>query len=135
MKHGVMATATSLLSALLFSFHLADDVVRGMSPGGASNVVGALVLVVWLYGALVLAGRRSGYAVTLVLALLASGVPVLHMTGPGLVGGGAGSGGVFFWVWTLLALQVTAMFSVILSARGLWSLRGGRPGPAPAPHS
>jgi hypothetical protein len=126
-KHGVIATATSLLSVLLFSFHLAADVVRGMSPGGASNVVGALVLVLWLYGALVLAGRRSGYAVTLVLALLASGVPVLHMTGPGLVGGGvAGSGGVFFWVWTLLALEVTATFSVVLSARGLWSLRRGR---------
>jgi hypothetical protein len=49
------------------------------------------------------------------------------MTGAGLVGGRiVGSSGVFFWVWTLLALGVTATFSVILSARGLWSLQRGR---------
>jgi hypothetical protein len=46
------------------------------------------------------------------------------MRGAGLVGGRiAGSSGIFFWVWTLLALGVTAVFSLILSARGLWSLR------------
>jgi hypothetical protein len=46
------------------------------------------------------------------------------MTGSGLVGGRiANSSGVFFWVWTLLALGVTAIFSAILSAHGLWSLR------------
>jgi hypothetical protein len=37
------------------------------------------------------------------------------------------SSGVFFWVWTLIALGVTAIFSVILSARGLWSLQWGSP--------
>jgi hypothetical protein len=48
--------------------------------------------------------------------------------GKGLVGGRiAGSSGVFFWVWTLFALGVTASFSAILSARGLWSLRRGGP--------
>jgi hypothetical protein len=45
----------------------------------------------------------------------------------GVLGGGiAESGGAFFFVWTLLALGVTAVFSVILSARGLWSLRAGK---------
>jgi hypothetical protein len=45
------------------------------------------------------------------------------MRGAGLVGGRiANSGGEFFWVWTLMALGVTATFSVILSARALWSL-------------
>jgi hypothetical protein len=29
-------------------------------------------------------------------------------------------------VWTLIALGVTAIFSVILSARGLWSLQRGQ---------
>ena len=32
----------------------------------------------------------------------------------------AKSSGAFFFIWTLLALGVTALFSVILSARGLW---------------
>jgi hypothetical protein len=49
-------------------------------------------------------------------------VPVIHMMGAGLAGGRiANSSGVFFWVWTLIALGVTAIFSVILSARGLRS--------------
>jgi hypothetical protein len=49
------------------------------------------------------------------------------MRGGGLVGGDiAKSGGAFFFVWTLIALGVTALFSVILSAHGLWSLRRGQ---------
>ena len=31
-----------------------------------------------------------------------------------------------FFIWTILALGVTALFSLILSARGLWSLRRGQ---------
>ena len=59
-------------------------------------------------------------------SILGAGVPVIHMMGVGLVGGRiANSAGVFFWVWTLIALGVTATFSV-LSARGLWSLKWGR---------
>jgi len=30
----------------------------------------------------------------------------------------------FFFVWTLIALGVLGLFSVILSVRELWSLRG-----------
>ena len=127
MKRSVMLTITSLLSILLMTFHLSDDIVRGIEPGGVKNIMGVLMLVVWLYGTLVLAERRSGYVIVLVLSLLASGVPVLHMTGAGLVGGGiASSSGAFFWVWTLIALGVTTLFSVILSARGLWSLQRGK---------
>ena len=123
MKHNIMLTISSLLSILFFTFHFADDIVRGMSPGGVINLVGVLILVVWLYGTLVLAERRSGYIIILLGSLLGSGVPVLHMTGAGLVGGKiANSSGVFFWVWTNIALGVTALFSVILSARGLSSL-------------
>jgi len=55
------------------------------------------------------------------------GVLVIHMRGAGLVGGRiANSGGVFFWVWTLIALGVTSTFSIILSARGLWGLQRGQ---------
>jgi len=128
MKHQVALTITSLLSILFMSLHWADDVVRGMSPGGFSAVVGLLILVVQLYATLVLAERRSGLVIILLASLLGSGVPVIHMTGAGLVGGRiTNSSGVFFWVWTLIALGVTAMFSVILAARALWNLRRGQP--------
>ena len=123
MKRSVMLTITSLLSILFMTFHLSDDIVRGFEPGGVRNVTGVLMLVVWLYGTLVLAERRSGYIIILLGSILGSGVPVIHMTGAGLVGGRiANSSGKFFWVWTLLTLQVTAIFSIILAVRGLWSL-------------
>ncbi len=125
MKNNVMLTITSLLSILFFTFHHADDVVRGMAPGGLSNLVPIIFLVVWLYGiTLVLAERRSGYIIILVVSLLGSGIPVIHMAGSGFVGGDiANSGGAFFFVWTLIALGVSTLFSVILSARELWSLK------------
>jgi hypothetical protein len=126
MKHMATLTITSLLSILFMTFHLTDDIVRGMEPGRLPNLVGVLILVVWLYGTLVLAERRSGYVISLLGSLLGSGVPVIHMKGAG-VGEIAKSSGGFFFVWTLLALGVTAVFSLILSARGLWSLRRGQP--------
>jgi hypothetical protein len=117
-----MLTITSLLSILFMTFHLSEDIVRGFEPGGVKNIIGVLMLVVWLYGTLMLAGRRSGYIIVILGSILGSGVPVVHMIGKGLVGGRMiGSSGQLFWVWTLLTLQVTAIFSVILSARGLWS--------------
>lgn len=127
MKRSVMLTITPLLSILLMTFHLSDDIVRGMEPGGIKNIIGVLMLVVWLYGTLVLAERRSGYIIILLGSILGSAVPVVHMMGAGLVGGRiANSSGIFFWVWTLITLQVTAIFSLILSVRGLWSLQWGK---------
>ena len=124
MKDTTTLTIFSLLSMLLFTFHLTDDIVRGFEPGGFRHISGMLTLVVWLYGTLVLTGRRSGYIIILLGSLLSSLMPVAHMRGVGLVGGRiANSNGKFFWVWTLLSVGVTGFFSVILSVRGLWSLR------------
>ena len=125
MKHNVTLTLTSLLSILLTSFHHADDVVRGMAPGNFSNLIPVAFLLVWLYGTLVLAGRRSGYVIILVASLLASGLPVVHMRGAGFGFGTTRSSG-FFFVWTLIALGTTALFSVIVAARGLWNPQWGQ---------
>jgi hypothetical protein len=126
MKENVPLTIASLLTILLGTFHLADDVARGMSPGGLLNLVGIVICVILLYATLMLAGRRSGYVIILLASLLFMGIPVIHMRGRGIGFGTIRSGG-FFFVWTLLALGVTALFSVILSVRGLWSLRRGQP--------
>jgi hypothetical protein len=120
MKHNVMLTIASLLSILLMTFHLADDIVRGMEPGTLSDLIAVPILVAWLYGTLVLAERRSGYVIILLGSLLGSLVPVIHMKGAGVGGVIAKSSGGFFFIWTLLALGVTALFSVLLSAHGLW---------------
>jgi hypothetical protein len=128
MKRSVLLTITSLLSILFFTFHLTDDIVRGFEKGGVYNLTAVPIFVVWLYGTLVLAERRSGYIIIILGSLLGLGVPVLHMMGKGVGVGGpiANSSGAFFFVWTLIALDVTALFSLILSARGLWSLRRGQ---------
>ena len=60
----------SLLSIVFMTAHWTDDIVRGFSPGGVSGLGGVLILVVWLYGTLVLAERRSGYVIMLVASLL-----------------------------------------------------------------
>jgi hypothetical protein len=120
MKQNVTLTVASLLSILFMTFHLADDIVRGMEPGTLSNLIALPILVVQLYGTLMLAGKRSGYVIILLGSLLGLLVPVIHMKGPGVGGAIAKSNGAFFFIWTLLALGVTSLFSVILSARGLW---------------
>lgn len=125
MKNSRVLTIASLITILLFSFHHADDVVRGMAPGKFSNLLPVFFLVFWLYATtLVFAERQWGYLIILVMSLLALGIPVVHMTGSGFAGGGiANSNGAFFFVWTLVALGATALFCVMLSAQGLLSLR------------
>jgi hypothetical protein len=120
-----MLTIASLLSVLFVTFHLADDIVRGMEPGGLSNLTAVPILVVWLYGTLVLAGRRSGYVIILLGSLLLLAVPVIHMKGAHYSEIAKSTGG-FFFVWTLIVLGVTALFSIVLSARGLWSPQWGQ---------
>ena len=121
MKHNVTLTVTSLLSLLLLTLHITDDIVRGISKAEPSNIA-LLVLAVFLYGTLVLAGRRSGYAITLLVGLFAAAMPVMHMRGAHY-GEIARSAGGFFFVWTLWALGGLGGVTFILSARGLWSLR------------
>lgn len=124
MKHTAMLVISSLLTILLGTFHITDDIIRGFAPGGLSNVWVVLVVTVWLYATLLLAGRRPGYAIILVMSLLSSGIPVIHMMGKrGIAAGIPLSAGAFFFVWTLMALGVTAAFSAVLSVRGLSSLQ------------
>jgi hypothetical protein len=126
-KQTAVLVISSLLTMLFGTFHLADDIIRGFAPGGLSNVAVVLVVTLWLYATLLLAGRRSGYVIILVMSLLSSWIPVIHMTGKrGITAGIPLSPGAFFFVWTLLALGVTAALSSVLSVRGLWSLQRQR---------
>ena len=129
MKNSVMLTIASLLSILFFSLHLADDIVRGYEPGTLTNLNAVLIFVFWLYGTLVLFEKRSGYIITLLGGLFALVVPLAHMRGKGvgIASRLANSSGHFFFVWTMIAIGVTGLFSVILATRGLWSLRRGQP--------
>ena len=128
MKQSVLLTISSMLTILLLTLHLADDIVYGFEKGVPSNLLAVPITVLWLYGTLVLAERRSGYVIILLGSLLGAYVPFLHFQAAAGVAGGrvANSSGAFFFVWTLIAIGVCAVFSAILSAHGLWKLRWGR---------
>jgi hypothetical protein len=126
MKENVLLVVASLLSLLLLTLHITDDIVRGISKAESSNTA-LLVLVAFLYGTVVLRERRSGHVVMLLVGFFAAVMPVIHMRGahyPEI----ARSAGGFFFVWTLWALGGLGGFTFMLAARGLWSLRRGQPG-------
>lgn len=125
MKRSVMLTIASLLSILLLMLHVTDDIVRGMDKAGPANFIAIAILVVWLYGTLVLTERRPGYIITLIGGIIATVVPVIHLRGAGIVNVVKSSGG-FFFLWTLFALGVLGIFSIILSVRGLWNPQWGQ---------
>ena len=121
MTHNVTLKITSLLSVLLFAFHWADEISRGMEVGTLSAFGGVVILVVWLSGTLVLGDRRSGYIISLIGGILGLGVLVLHMSGKGMMGGriAPNSPGAFFWALTLVLLGTTSTISAILAVRVL----------------
>jgi hypothetical protein len=123
MKESTMLRIASVLSVFFFINHLAGDIVRGYEKGGVSNLTAIPIFVFWLYGTLVLAERRSGYVIMLLGGLFALVVPLAHMRGAGVGVRIANSDGAFFFAWTLVAIGVTGLLSVILAARGLWGLK------------
>src|SRR5947199_2292701 len=125
MKQNAILVVTSLLSILLLTLHITDDIVRGISKAESSNTA-LIVLVVLLYGTLVLAERRSGHVITLLVGLLAAAMPVMHMRGAHY-GDIAQSAGGFFFVWTLWALGGLGGLTFVLAARGLWNPGRGQP--------
>ena len=123
MKQNVTLTIASLLSILLLTIHITDDIVRGISKAESSNIA-LVVLVGLLYGTLVLTERRSGHVIMLLVGVLAAAMPVMHMRGAHY-GEIAKSSGGFFFVWTLWALGGLGGLTFVLAARGLWGLRRG----------
>src|ERR1041384_8867863 len=83
MKLSRMLTITSLLLIALAVAHLAQDITYGYEPGSINNLLIVPIAVVWLYGTLMLAERRSGYIINLLLSLFSMVVPLIHAQGKG----------------------------------------------------
>jgi len=122
MKHNVMLTVASLLTLLLTMIHLTQDIMR-QADGTNMIPIPVVVFAVWLYGTLMLSDRIWGYIIMFLGGLIGAGMIILHSKGFVI----SKSGG-FFFVWTLFALSTTGWFTMILSARGIWTtLRSRRP--------
>jgi hypothetical protein len=125
MKRSVMLTIASLLSILFLILHLADDFVRGISPVGPWVLITLPFVGGWLYAALVVPERRTGYFVNLLGGLIALLMPVLHLQRVWSAVSIA-KPGTFFFIFTLLALGGLGIFSIIFSVRGLINPEWGR---------
>ena len=122
MKENRTLIVFSLLSLLLGIVHIADDVERGMAPGGLTNITVMVFCALVLYATLVLIGRRSGYIIILLASFLLTGIPIIHMRGNGFGPASTRSDGIFF-AFTLLTLGTTALFTFVLSVQALWNMR------------
>jgi hypothetical protein len=126
MKEKLTLTISSLLSILFMSFHMTQDTLHahlGNPEAGGSTLVVVPILVVWLYGTLLLAERRSGIIIMLVGSILAMAMPIFHVMGPkGFFSGEMSKySGAFLFFWTFFVLGVTGMLSFILAVRALWT--------------
>jgi hypothetical protein len=131
-RETLMLVIASVLSILFMTLHFTGDTIRaraGTLEAGGSTLIGVPILAVWLYGTLLLAERRSGLIIMLVGSLLAIGMQVLHvMFAAGIFNGQlARVAPAFLFVWTLHAMGLTGILSLILSVRGLWAMRASRP--------
>jgi hypothetical protein len=125
MKPNYLLIASSLLSLLLLTLHITDDIVRGISNAEPSKTA-LIVLVVFLYGTVAVPERRSGHVIMLLVGVFAAAMPVMHMRGvhyPEI----AKSPGGFFFVWTLWALGGLGGLTAVLAAQGLWQRRRRAP--------
>ncbi|HEY4101811.1 MAG TPA: hypothetical protein VGM20_13135 [Gemmatimonadales bacterium] len=118
----------SVLSIVLMTLHFASDTARaqaGSPEAGGMTILAVPILVIWLYGALVLDEKRSGHVIMLIGSFLAIMMPAMHVIGPNgpFSGTLTRAGDPYLFVWTLHALGVTGLFTLILAVQGMWDLR------------
>ena len=121
-----MLVGTSLFSVLLLTLHFAQDAYHarpGTFEAGAGSLTAILIMVVLLAGPALLAERRSGRIIMLLVALAAIGMPVLHFRLPG---DRSRYSDALLFIWCLIALGVNGLFSLILWVSELRRLRTER---------
>ena len=115
MKQNLTLIIASLVSLVLFTFHLTDDILHakdGMDTSG--TIICLAIMLVLLIGIVEFGARRLGFVIMLLGGLASAYMPFLHTMGPRATRWG------FFFVWTMLAMGVSGSFAAILSARALW---------------
>ena len=111
---------TSLLAIVLMTFHVTDDIIRGISPPNPNNANGVFIFLVWLLGTLAFSERILGYVIMFLGGLFAAAMPFLHMRGKSYLRIASTSEG-FFFVWDLYAVGTLGVFCMIMAAYALWN--------------
>lgn len=118
MKRNDLLSATSLVSVLLLALHISQDIVFGLDRAGLNHLVGVVILVVIICGAVLLRDRRSGKVIMLLGGLVAAAMLPLHMR-HGLRPEFLEKSGALLFVWTLYVLGVLGVFTMILAVLSL----------------
>ena len=122
MKQNDLLSVTTMLSVLLLSLHISEDIAFGFDRAGLNQLVGVAILLVILCGAVLLRERLIGKVIMLLGGVIAAGMAPLHMRN-GLRPEFLDRSGALLFIWILYLLGVTGMFSVILAIQ---ALRGRR---------
>jgi hypothetical protein len=122
MKQSNLLSVTSILSVLLLTLHVSQDIVFGFDRAGLNQLVGVAILLVVVCGAVLLRERRSGQVIMLLGGVITAAMLPLHMRN-GLRPEFLEKSGALVFVWILYVLGVSGAFSAILAIR---ALRGRR---------
>ncbi len=122
MKQNDIRSMTSILSVLLLSLHISQDIVFGFDRAGLNHLVGVAILLVIVCGAVLLRTRLLGKVIMLLGGVMAAGMLPLHMR-HGLRPEFLETGGALLFIWTLYLLGVNGAFSIILAVRALRTRR------------
>ncbi len=114
MKHRDLLVTCSLLSVVLLSLHIAQDIVLGLDRAGLNHLVGVAILLVVVCGAVLLREHVVGRVIMLLGGVMAAGMLPLHMRN-GLRPEFLDRPGVLLFVWTLYLLGVLGAFTVVLA--------------------
>ena len=120
MKANDLLTVTSVVSIVMLSVHVADDIAHGFDTAGLVNFIGIVALAGLFYATLIFRDRLAGRIVMLLVALFALGMPVIHLRSAHINETAQASGGMFF-IWTLWALGITGILGLILTVQELQS--------------
>jgi len=113
---GRLLTVTSLLSLILLTLHVSDDIARGISSLDFASMIAVLVVALLLYATLTGEGRRAGAVSGFLIGLLALGMPALHFRGTHINEIAKSTGGLVF-IWTLWVLGALGGAGMILAVR------------------
>jgi hypothetical protein len=122
MKRSEILTVTSVVSMVLLTVHVADDIAHGFDTAGLVNFIAIVVMAGFLYATLILRERLAGRMVALLVAILALGMPVIHLRSTHINDVAQASGGIFF-IWTLWALGILGLFNAVLAVQELTTRR------------
>lgn len=122
MKLTDLLSATTILSVLLLTLHISQDIVFGLDPAGLNHLVGVAILLVFACGAVLLRERIVGTVIMLLGGLMAAAMLPLHMQ-HGLRPEFLEKRGALLFVWTLYVLGVNGGLSIIIAIQALRARR------------